>query len=153
MRRVSLSRPSVSEVRPLDPELLVTTLAARGVSYVLIGAMAARLQGFARMTADADITPARDAANLELLAGRVWRTSSARRMPPTVRKTARMRLSFARCCGDANIGLAESSADEQQQFVGDGGIYCRPVVTVWRVTTVRRSVCVFVATAAFHVGI
>lgn len=68
MRRVSLSRPSVSEVRPLDPDLLVTTLAARGVSYVLTGAMAARLQGFARMTAVADITPARDAANLELLA-------------------------------------------------------------------------------------
>lgn len=57
----------MSEVRPLDPERLVTTLARHGVHYVLIGAMAARLQGFARMTADADITPARDSANLERL--------------------------------------------------------------------------------------
>lgn len=32
-----------------------------------------------------------------------------------------MRSSFARCCGDANIGLAEISADEQQRFVCDGG--------------------------------
>lgn len=52
----------------LDPELLVTTLARHGVRYVLIGAMAARLQGFPRMTADADITPARDRANLGRLA-------------------------------------------------------------------------------------
>ncbi len=58
----------MSELQPLDPGKLITTLAAHGVSYVLIGAMAARLQGFARMTADADITPARDAANLEKLA-------------------------------------------------------------------------------------
>lgn len=36
--------------------------------YVLIGALAARLQGFPRLTADADITPARDAGNLEKLA-------------------------------------------------------------------------------------
>lgn len=42
----------------LDPELLVKTLARHRVRYVLIGAMAARLQGFPRMTADADITPA-----------------------------------------------------------------------------------------------
>jgi hypothetical protein len=34
----------------------------------LIGALAARLQGFPRLTADADITPARDRDNLERLA-------------------------------------------------------------------------------------
>lgn len=34
----------------------------------MIGAMAARLQGFPRVTADADITPARDAENLRRLA-------------------------------------------------------------------------------------
>lgn len=43
-------------------------LAAHGVRFVLIGALAARLQGFPRLTADADITPARDAENLERLA-------------------------------------------------------------------------------------
>ena len=52
---------------PLDPERLIATLAKHGVRYVLIGAMAARLQGFPRLTADADITPAADRANLEHL--------------------------------------------------------------------------------------
>lgn len=55
-------------VAPLDPERLVTTLARHRVRYVLIGAVAARLQGFPRMTADADITPSRDKANLRRLA-------------------------------------------------------------------------------------
>ncbi len=58
----------MSSPAPLDPELLFTTLARHNVAYVLIGALAARLQGFPRMTADADITPARDAENLERLA-------------------------------------------------------------------------------------
>jgi hypothetical protein len=58
----------VARPAPLDPELLFTTLARHGVRFVLIGAAAARLQGFPRMTADADITPARDRANLERLA-------------------------------------------------------------------------------------
>ncbi len=58
-----MSRPA-----PLDPERLITTLDRHGVRYVLIGAMAARLQGFPRLTADADITPARDRENLERLA-------------------------------------------------------------------------------------
>ncbi len=53
---------------PLDPELLFTTLARHQVQFVLIGALAARLQGFPRMTADADITPAHDATNLVRLA-------------------------------------------------------------------------------------
>lgn len=58
----------MSSPAPLDPERIVTVLAGRGVAYVLIGALAARLQGFPRLTADADITPARDRANLERLA-------------------------------------------------------------------------------------
>lgn len=53
--------------RPLDPRLLVTTLAEHGVRYVLVGALAARLSGFPRVTADADIAPARDAENLTRL--------------------------------------------------------------------------------------
>jgi hypothetical protein len=53
---------------PLDPELLFTTLARHQVEFVLIGALAARLQGFPRFTSDADITPARDNANLLRLA-------------------------------------------------------------------------------------
>ena len=56
------------ESAPLDPERLIQTLGRYNVAYVLIGALAARLQGFPRLTADADITPARDAANLGRLA-------------------------------------------------------------------------------------
>lgn len=55
-------------VAPLDPERLFTTLSRHEVQFVLIGALAARLQGFPRVTADADITPARDRSNLERLA-------------------------------------------------------------------------------------
>jgi len=53
---------------PLDPELLFTTLARHQVQFVLIGALAARLQGFPRFTRDADITPSREASNLQRLA-------------------------------------------------------------------------------------
>lgn len=51
-----------------DPERILRALAGRCVSYVLVGATAARLQGFPRLTADADITPARDNENLDRLA-------------------------------------------------------------------------------------
>lgn len=52
---------------PLDPERLIKVLAKHRVDFVLIGALAARLQGFPRLTADADITPARDRDNLSRL--------------------------------------------------------------------------------------
>jgi hypothetical protein len=55
-------------VAPLDPERIVKTLASHGVSYVLVGALAARLHGFPRLTADMDVTPARDRENLKRLA-------------------------------------------------------------------------------------
>lgn len=55
-------------MRPFDPERMLKALARRGVRYVLIGAVAARLQGFPRMTADADISPAHDQDNLKRLA-------------------------------------------------------------------------------------
>lgn len=56
------------DLAPFDPERIITTLARHGVRYVLIGAVAARLQGFPRLTADADITPAQDQENLLRLA-------------------------------------------------------------------------------------
>ncbi len=59
---------SVAPVAPLNPERLFATLTRYGVQYVLIGALAARLQGFPRATYDADITPARDPQNLRRLA-------------------------------------------------------------------------------------
>jgi hypothetical protein len=58
----------VSDSAPLDPERVIRTLARHDVRYVLIGALAARLYGFPRVTADIDITPDRDEANLARLA-------------------------------------------------------------------------------------
>lgn len=58
----------MADPAPLDPQRIITTLAAHDVRYVLIGALAARLQGFPRVTADADITPSSEAENLERLA-------------------------------------------------------------------------------------
>lgn len=51
-----------------NPERILTVLVSYEVEYVLIGALAARLQGFPRMTADADITPSTDPENVEKLA-------------------------------------------------------------------------------------
>ena len=50
-----------------DPERIIRALAKHGVRYVLVGATAARLQGFPRLTADADIAPASDSDNLRQL--------------------------------------------------------------------------------------
>jgi hypothetical protein len=58
----------VSDVGPFDPERLIRVLTRPRVKFVLIGALAARLHGFPRLTADADITPAGDKQNLERLA-------------------------------------------------------------------------------------
>jgi len=58
----------VHEIAPLDPERLLETLSRHRVKFVLIGALAARLHGFPRLTADADITPAGDKPNLGRLA-------------------------------------------------------------------------------------
>jgi hypothetical protein len=58
----------VAEIAAFDPELLLRALSHHRVNFVLIGALAARLHGFPRLTADADITPAGDKPNLQRLA-------------------------------------------------------------------------------------
>lgn len=58
----------MSDLVPFDPERLIRALSRNRVKYVLIGALAARLHGFPRLTADADITPSTDKPNLERLA-------------------------------------------------------------------------------------
>lgn len=58
----------MSERHVFDPERLLRSLANNDVRFVLVGATAARLYGFPRMTADVDIVPAPDTANLERLA-------------------------------------------------------------------------------------
>lgn len=69
MSHASSVKRGVRSPAPLDPGRLITTLARHQVRYILVGAIAARLQGFPRLTADADITPARDDGNLSRLAG------------------------------------------------------------------------------------
>ena len=58
----------MGKLTSFDPEKLIQVLAKHRVDFVLIGALAARLQGFPRLTADADITPARNPDNLNRLA-------------------------------------------------------------------------------------
>lgn len=58
----------MSDVAPLNPAKILGTLDKHGVRFVLIGALAARLHGFPRVTADADITPAGDLPNVQRLA-------------------------------------------------------------------------------------
>ena len=55
-------------VAPVDPEQILKALAKHRVNFVLIGAAAARLQGFPRSTLDLDITPAAGRENLQRLA-------------------------------------------------------------------------------------
>lgn len=56
------------ESAAFDPERLLKALDRHNVAFVLIGALAARLYGFPRLTADADITPADSKENLNRLA-------------------------------------------------------------------------------------
>ncbi|MGH9341058.1 MAG: hypothetical protein ACRD1R_16045 [Acidobacteriota bacterium] len=61
---------------PLDPERIIKVLAKHRVRFVLIGALAGRLQGFPRLSAEADITPARDPDNLKRLAAALRRLAA-----------------------------------------------------------------------------
>ena len=60
--------PDVPDVAPLDPERILRTLARHRVKFVMIGALAGRMHGLPRFTADIDITPAQDDENLKRLA-------------------------------------------------------------------------------------
>lgn len=58
----------MSDVAAFDPERILSALMAHEVEFVLVGALAARLQGFPRVTADADVTPKATPENLARLA-------------------------------------------------------------------------------------
>jgi hypothetical protein len=60
-----------------DPETILVALEREGVKYVVIGGLAAILQGAPTLTQDLDICPARDPDNLERLA-RALRSVSAK---------------------------------------------------------------------------
>jgi hypothetical protein len=55
-------------VAEYDPVALLRVLDEHGVEFVVIGGVAARLQGAPILTQDVDVTPATDAGNLERLA-------------------------------------------------------------------------------------
>ena len=52
-----------------DPVAMLRLLHAHRVQFLVVGGIAARLRGAPLLTQDVDITPARDRANLERLAG------------------------------------------------------------------------------------
>src|SRR5690349_17781454 len=60
-------RPSVAGNAPFAPDVLLRSLDAHGVRYVLIGGLAAVAHGSELRTADVDITPAPDEDNRERL--------------------------------------------------------------------------------------
>jgi hypothetical protein len=55
-------------VTEFDPAEVLRVLERHGVAYVVVGALAAAAHGAPVVTRDLDVTPARDAANLERLA-------------------------------------------------------------------------------------
>jgi len=58
----------VASAAPFDPARIFRVLAEHDVAFVLVGALAARLQGFPRPIADAHLTPDPRPDNLERLA-------------------------------------------------------------------------------------
>lgn len=58
----------MSDIAPLDPGRILRVLDKHRVRFILIGALAARLYGFPRLTADAGITPDGERANTVRLA-------------------------------------------------------------------------------------
>jgi hypothetical protein len=65
----------------LDPGPIFTALERHGVRYVVIGAVAAIAQGYPLNTGDLDVTPARDAGNLERLAAALVDLDARLRVP------------------------------------------------------------------------
>ncbi len=88
------------ELAPFDPERLLAALDRHQVEFVLVGALAARLQGFPRVTADVDLTPAPGPENRERLAAAL-RELQARVFTESVPEG----LSFD--CTGAALGRAE----------------------------------------------
>jgi hypothetical protein len=58
----------VSEGPPLDPAVVLETLARHQVTYVLVGGLACQAQGSTRFTADLDFCPAWTPENLDRVA-------------------------------------------------------------------------------------
>lgn len=118
---------------PLDPERLVDVLAEHQVDYILIGALAARLYGFPRLTADADITPARTAENLDRLAealreleARVYTESVPEGLPfdcsrPTLERADLWNLVTA--AGRLDLAFRPSGTDGYEDLVSNAVLY------------------------------
>ena len=80
-----------TRVAPLDAIVLLNTLGAHGVRFVLVGGLAAVAHGYTGMTQDADVVPAFDHDNL------------------------------ARLCAGLKALDAQLSANPQRRDLGEGG--------------------------------
>jgi hypothetical protein len=68
-------------VAEYDPVRLLRVLADHGVDFVVIGGVAARLQGAPILTQDVDVTPSTDAENLARLAAALRAVNARLRSP------------------------------------------------------------------------
>jgi hypothetical protein len=109
----------VSEVAVFDPQRIIEVLARHRVRYVLIGALAARLQGFPRITADADVTPASDADNCHALA-RALRELDARIFTESVTQGLPFDWTGSALRGSATWNLVTSAGRIDLHFEPDG---------------------------------
>ncbi len=64
-----------------DPVAALRALARRGVRFVVVGGVAARLRGAPLLTEDVDVTPDRDPANLQALADALRDLDARLRVP------------------------------------------------------------------------
>lgn len=107
------------DVAPFDPERIIGALARHEVAYVLIGALAARLYGFPRVTADIDITPSREARNLDRLAAAL-RELKARVFTESVPKGLAFDCSAKTLGGSAMWNLVTDAGRLDVAFVPSG---------------------------------
>lgn len=87
----------MSELRTFRPGVILATLIAHGVRFIVVGGLAAQAHGSPSLTGDLDVCYARDAENLsrlaavlvELAAVRRGLPADAPRMPPLDARTLR----------------------------------------------------------------
>lgn len=106
---------------PLDPACIFAVLAKHQVEYVLIGGLAAVLHGSTAMTNDADILPAKNAANLEHLSSALRDLQARLRVEEDPRGVAfdphpaliasMAMLNMTTRCGDVDLTFAPAGLD------------------------------------------
>jgi hypothetical protein len=91
-----------------DLRALLALLSQAGVEYVVVGGIAIGLQGYVRATADLDIVPAPDAANLERLSTALQTAEAALALAPARRFSSREAWMLRR---GRNVSVTTSHGD------------------------------------------